>query len=229
MKTMKLVEDKKYGCEKVATGSFAQFAREQKLADPIRVPIRARGLTGSGDPNQCHTNALILAYRYGGGVLCGLAEESLFPYKFPFGIAVGHSVWITPEGNAVCPTAHNWDRGGDFELIPCWEHNYEAIRAFFESNIKFKHPTDIMFKKNGEYYAVDNVHDGIELGENLEKFPRNQRRAAIKLLTKERLAGSKSKPLRDSFIKNNNFYPPLDFDWFCKTQNKKFYETVLER
>jgi hypothetical protein len=233
MKTMKIVEDKKFGCETVETGSFAKFAQTHKLADPIKVPIRIGGLTGAGDRNQCHTNALILAYRYGGSVLSGLAEEGLLDtFEVAIGhfeVAIGHSVWITPEGNAVCPTAHNWDRFGDFELIPCWEHNYDAVRAFFESKRVLKLPKNVMFNKDGECHALDNVSDSLRLESLLNSLRGKRRKFAIKKLVQNGVSCTKSKPLRRSLITNKNFHVQTHIDGFNETHNKRFYEKVLER
>lgn len=226
MKTMKIVEDEKFGCETVETGYFAKFAQTHKLADPIRVPIRIGGLTGAGDLNQCHTNALILAYRYGGSVLSGLAACA---FSDTFKLAMGHSIWITPEGNAVCPTAHNWGCGRHFALIPCWEHNYNEIRDFFESNMVLKNLKNVMFKKDGECHAVDDPKVAVRVESVLNSLSRKRRKLAIKKLVQNGFSCSKSKPLRHSLSTNKNFHFHINFDWFYETQNKRFYEKVLKR
>lgn len=227
MKNMQFVKDNEYGCETVKTGPFAKFARTQKLADPIKVPIRMDELTGADCPDQCHTNALSLAYRYGGGVLTGLVERATL---YNFEVAFGHSVWITPEGNAVCPAAKDWGSGKDFELIPCWEYTHSEVCAFFANKMVLEHPEGVMFKKNeknGEYLLVSN-HFAFAIGfENLfSNLPDKARKLAIKELTREGFAGSKSIPLGRSLIENERFKVCTDLEWFYETQHQEYFKKL---
>jgi len=71
----------------------------------LSVPKRKRGLTSSGIKSECHRNVALLTKTFGGkhvkGFSCSWKTGSgpTIVYKFIF-----HSVWVTPEGKAVCPT-----------------------------------------------------------------------------------------------------------------------------
>ena len=113
-------ETKMFGCEieKSVPPYIKDFAEKLNLDTFIRVPIRTKGLTGSGDAFHCHYNASALTKRWGGQWLRGY---SVFTYDkcetqntMPQTKFIYHSVWITPEGNAVC-VSNNYDERVDIE------------------------------------------------------------------------------------------------------------------
>ena len=102
-------ETKMYGCD--IEKSVPQFLRRfvdkiLGLEEMIRVPIRTKGLTGSGKKNECHQNVLGLVKRYGGqqlrGYLVNMFENHLISL-------VSHTVWITPEGKGVDVTSNSYE------------------------------------------------------------------------------------------------------------------------
>lgn len=79
----------------------------------IKVPVRKKGMTGSGKSNECHANCELLVKRYGGSVLRGMLIKQNEKIGTNF-ILVFHSIWITPENNAVDVTANNFAMKPDF-------------------------------------------------------------------------------------------------------------------
>jgi len=102
-------ETKMYGCD--IEKSVPQFLR--RFVDKIlgleemkRVPIRTKGLTGSGKKNECHQNVLGLVKRFGGQQLRGYMVN-MFEYHHIS--LVFHTVWITPEGKCVDVTSNSFE------------------------------------------------------------------------------------------------------------------------
>jgi hypothetical protein len=79
----------------------------------IKVPVRKKGMTGSGKSNECHANCELLVKRYGGSVLRGMLIEQNEKISTNFNL-IFHSIWITPENHAVDVTANNFDENPDF-------------------------------------------------------------------------------------------------------------------
>jgi hypothetical protein len=106
-------ETKMFGCEieKSFPNYVRDFADEKGLGEFIRVPIRTKGLTGSGYSFKCHFNVAGLVSWKGGKVLKGY---SVFQYEMGHTEFSFHSVWITPEGDAVC-VSNNYDERKDIE------------------------------------------------------------------------------------------------------------------
>ena len=86
------------------------FTKYLKMGNVKLVPIRRRGMTGSGRKLDCHSNVSKLVHTYGGYDVRGYYVEYNEPSKtFCFS---PHSVWETPEGKLVEVTLHHWE--GDF-------------------------------------------------------------------------------------------------------------------
>jgi hypothetical protein len=119
-------ETKMYGCEieKSVPQFVRRFVDRIELGEMIRVPIRTKGLTGSGRPNKCHGNVMGIVNRFGGKILRGYSVTYHTDGMVTF---LYHSVWITPEGKSVCVTnnygnSRNWKdqsliRKGDKEYM----------------------------------------------------------------------------------------------------------------
>ena len=107
-----------YGCERSYTKipeKYRGFLRS--LGQPnrvvLKVPVRKNGLTGSGYKSRCHDNCELLVTMFGGSVCVGymvaVTKENL--------TLTSHSVWMTPEGKLVCPTAHNFMKQKTVDFI----------------------------------------------------------------------------------------------------------------
>ena len=111
-----------FGCEieKSIPNYVRDFADKKGLGEFIRVPIRTKGLTGSGYSFKCHFNVAGLVSWKGGKVLKGYSvfqdEGGETVDRTPLGHTqfTYHSVWITPEGNAVC-VSNNYEEREDIE------------------------------------------------------------------------------------------------------------------
>ena len=105
-------ETKMFGCdiEKSIPQFVRRFVDKIGLGEMIRVPIRTKGLTGSGEKLKCHHNVIGLVKRFGGKRLQGFA---LIKQKNNTVFLQNHSVWITPEGKCVDVT-NNYDNREDF-------------------------------------------------------------------------------------------------------------------
>lgn len=226
---MKIIGKKLYGCEKIASGYLAKFAKTHKLPNPILVPIRTKGLTGSGDAQQCHTNALVLAYRYGGTVLNGYYTDSLIGQNDSnYSLLWGHSVWVTPEGNAVCPTAHNTRFNEKYiRFIPCFEHDENAIRDFFQKGAAPIICRSIMFSLTDASYvlAIDGEEDSQVDG--FTRMTKIKRKQIIKNLAKKGLAGTKNNPLRSALLTEPSFATDVTLEWFMNEHKKDFLHKVF--
>jgi len=117
---MKKNTNKVYGCE-VASIKFPLstqlWLQKHGFTRPIQVPVRRNCMTGSGIAQQCHSNVLQLVEIYGGYRLGGYLLDTEYDANGnEYLVFVSHSVWVTPEGNAVDVTAHNFSQN-DFELF----------------------------------------------------------------------------------------------------------------
>ena len=85
------------------------FTKTMKLPRPVLVPVRKKGLTGSGRSWACHTNVAKLVQTYGGKDVRGYMVRVLDPMETGTKDVLEfapHSVWETPEGNLVDVTLH---------------------------------------------------------------------------------------------------------------------------
>lgn len=230
---MKLIENKTFGCETVTSGVLSKFAKTHGLPSPIKVPIRTKGLTGSGDRLKCHINALVLAYRYGGTVLTGFhgvgsnKEESDLDYS----VLCSHSVWVTPEGNAVCPTLHNEtdkDPRG-FEFIPCFESDEFAVRAFFESGATPIVFEDVVHCLRDRSYLVwkGSTEDLIANVAAFSLMSAKEWKHRVKTWEKTGVGGTRNYPLRKRLITKPAFRRRFDLDFVLQKGGTDFMRKVL--
>ena len=73
------------------------FCNAIGISHAIEVPVRKRGMTSSGYPNQCHSNTSLLVKKFGGCVVTGFLRIMSNGYL----MLLCHSVWKTPEGKMV--------------------------------------------------------------------------------------------------------------------------------
>ena len=218
---MKFVKNENFGCEPSKKEHLVRFANSQGLPDPIKVPIRRSGVSGSGDPHQCHTNSLLMADRYGGRVLVGLGFSSEHPNSI---VVVGHSVWISPEGKAVCLTLNSSNpqiRVANVDFIPLWVYDEDDFREFFEENKELRVPSDYLVTSDLSHLAVPSASIGFELGQYLSKGTRNQRRQLLKK-NKDLVGSGRGSVLRQTIDPRSHKSPAIDFKWFLETQEQNF-------
>jgi hypothetical protein len=120
---------KTYGCEldnKCIPISVLKYPKMLGLKNVLVVPRRKRGLTSSGNPNECHSNADRLSHLYGGasvrGYKLGWGEDKTF-IGFSF-----HSLWRTPEGRLVEITEDN----DSLKDKDCWGDGYVRFMPYEE-------------------------------------------------------------------------------------------------
>jgi len=214
---MKFVKNETFGCEVSKREHLIRFAKSQGLPDPILVPIRRKGLSGSGDPRQCHTNSLLMADRYGGRVLTGLCLSFVGTNST---FVVGHSVWVSPEGHAVCLTTNSSVKNllkDHVDFIPLWVYDEDECREFFEENKVLRVPTDYVLTSDMSHVDVEGTTEGLQVVRFLDDASRNQRKSFLK--TNKELVGSGRGSLR-RYLTNNRSSKSVQYQWFlenCKT------------
>jgi len=96
-----LVNQNTYGCEIIKKEELPSYLNKviskMRLPNPIKVPIRKRGMTSSGKEMCCHKNVSTLTEVYEGkrmmGYLIGKTDDRIDLFS--------HSVWMTPENKLV--------------------------------------------------------------------------------------------------------------------------------
>jgi len=96
-----LVNPNTFGCDEVKKEELPIFVNKviskMRLPNPIKVPIRKRGMTSSGEEYCCHRNVETIICVYGGRRMIG----------YNIGVKDGclnlmsHSLWITPQNEMV--------------------------------------------------------------------------------------------------------------------------------
>jgi len=137
----------RYGCE-LATVDLPNDVKRglTKLGLGTRfltVPKRKNGLTSSGKPHECHRNVAMLVENFGGKHLKGfclnrvvkLVDETTI-FKF-----IWHSVWVTPEGKAICPTMMEGDLDA-LVFIPV--HEWTPVLDFYGEDFVLSDITKVM-------------------------------------------------------------------------------------
>lgn len=234
MTDLPLVENKTFGCETVTSGVLSKFAKTHGLPSPIKVPIRTKGLTGSGDALKCHINALVLAYRYGGTVLTGFTgvggEEDRCDHEYS--VLCSHSVWVTPEGNAVCPTLHNdiYTNPKGFEFIPCLESDEFAVRDFFESGATPIIFEDVVHCLRDRSYVVAEGTSTAQVLAQLGAFARmsaKEWKQTVKTYEKRGIGGTRNYPLRKRLLTKPAFRRRFTLDFVLQRGGTDFMRKVL--
>ena len=110
-----------YGCKRANNRihkKFLPFMKKLGIRDVYEVPSRKKGMTSSGQMNQCHSNAAKLQITYGGKVASGFLlhrekvvqltpaqreyySEEQKSFALVEWSCIPHSVWMTPEGKLV--------------------------------------------------------------------------------------------------------------------------------
>jgi len=159
-------ETKMYGCdiEKSVPQYVRRFVDKMGLGEMIRVPIRTKGLTGSGMRKECHCNVVGIVKIFEGQILRGY---SVSMFKNGHVSLLYHSVWITPEGKCVDITNNYNDhdfreqqtedsiiRKGDKEYILFLPFGLGLIDELgFEVN-------QMLFKQNWEISGFQSKREG---------------------------------------------------------------------
>lgn len=124
MNTVNEMTPMKFGCEVINTGLDHEYAflRRGGHSEILKVPVRKNGITSWGRAYRCHFNCNILLYWVGGKILRGYMIKKVGKtYKLDY-----HSVWINPEGRAVCVTRYPDDAGVDYRLfLPIYESSVD--------------------------------------------------------------------------------------------------------
>ena len=95
--------------------NIRNWLNKNNFKNTLNVPIRRKGMTGSGYKYQCHQNVFNLVNAYGGKRLGGYAvciDDDADAVQF-----LSHSVWVNPEGNAIDVTPSN-----DYSYDPLYLH-----------------------------------------------------------------------------------------------------------
>lgn len=202
---MKLINNEKFSCEISKDVTLKSFARHHKLSCPINVPVRTSGLSSNGTKSMCHANALRMAYRYGGSVLSGLYVGNAPTQNVK--VLYSHSVWITPEGKAVCLTLSGLYENIDF--IPLWEHDHETVQSFVERETEVTIPSNIAISKSG-YWYIWGVNELLYKFDALMEKSVGEIRKTIKgLRTVKLCAGTK----KNSFKSTLKHCGEIDYQW----------------
>ena len=170
---MKKNTNKFYGCE-VARIKFQLstqlWLQKHGFTTPIQVPVRRNCMTGSGIAQMCHSNVLQLVEIYGGYRLGGyLLDMKQDDCGNEFIFFVSHSILVTPEGNAVDVTAHNFTEDDIVLFIPKYKES-----GYQNALLDFALPKHIV--KNGvlvNLYDEKNDEVAAELGLDFIQFNKN--------------------------------------------------------
>jgi hypothetical protein len=142
------MKNKIYGCDSidcVLPTNIKFWLQKYKFSNLIAVPIRQNGLTGSGYAQQCHSNVMNLVAIYGGMRLGGFGIDEIIDSEGESYLQFfAHSVWLTPEGNAVDVTARNYSNKEFQMFIPM-----KTEKLWTQHLVNFCLPRNIL--KNGIY------------------------------------------------------------------------------
>ena len=101
---------------------YRPFMKMLGCGKVYRVPLRTKGLTSSGIPNECHSNVALAVKAFGGRQIFGysLLWTNAFGQWAPSRALelLHHSVWETPEGKWVDIT--NGQRRSSEVSDECW-------------------------------------------------------------------------------------------------------------
>ena len=115
------------------------FCKSMGMKQLIEVPIRKKGMTGSGKIKECHDNVELLVKTYGGKVVLGYTIELDIFKKKGWVRFSHHSVWETPEGKLVDVTYNQCDEDTvQFSPLVKYDPNTEWYET--PPNVVF-HPT----------------------------------------------------------------------------------------
>ncbi len=106
--------------------TYRQFMRQMGMRNVYQVPIRKKGMTGSGIAHQCQDNVHKLQAVYGGRCVVGYnLQERDFRGRHNYWF-ISHYAWITPEGQLVDVTLnHQFEDFCIFAPIQTYDVNCE--------------------------------------------------------------------------------------------------------
>jgi hypothetical protein len=159
-----LVNQNTYGCEIVKREELPSYVSKiiskMRLPNPVKVPIRKRGMTSSGKELCCHRNVNTLTDVYGGKRMIGYSVRNT-DGKVELS---SHSVWITPENKLVDVTRktkeqtffHTNQNDLDYQyFIPLFvitDKEFVLKEVMIEKNYKRNGYSSGFF---GSWYSVD--------------------------------------------------------------------------
>jgi len=117
------------------------FCKSMGITQVMDVPIRKKGMTGSGKEGKCHSNTMLLATNYGGSVVLGYCVS----FEDDFIRFYTHSVWKTPEGNVVDVTYHQQDE----DTI-----SFAPLVEYTPRTGIYRPQPDILFTREGKVYVL---------------------------------------------------------------------------
>ena len=126
---------KKYGChiaDSTLKTSVKKWLKKNHYQNTLNVPIRRNCMTGSGVENECHRNVDNLVIAYGGKRLVGYAVHEIKLDRIDLTLFCSHSVWLTPEVNAVDVTAHNYSDPLDYSVFLPLMSSKDIISGFYD-------------------------------------------------------------------------------------------------
>lgn len=161
MNTVNEMTPMKFSCEVINTGLVREYAflRRGGHNEILKVPVRKNGITSWGRAYRCHFNCNILLHWVGGKILRGyMIKKTGTAYKLDY-----HSVWINPEGRAVCVTRYPDDAGVDYRLfLPIDESSvddpfviYPDIDVIKVGGKKYKVQLSALNTKAGQWQPIN--------------------------------------------------------------------------
>ena len=132
------------------------FCKGMGITEVVDVPIRKKGMTGSGLSRECHSNARLLTKTYGGKVVLGFAATTngttlTLPNEIPVCdesiFFLHHSVWETPEGEMVDVT---WN---DRSVNRFW---FLPLIKYDPKMENYSTPPNVIFTRNDGVWLYEN-------------------------------------------------------------------------
>ena len=200
-----------YGCKKIDISGIKRY-RSLVIAGYkfiLEVPKRTTGMTAFGKAHACHTNCQALLYEIGGKILRGYAlQEEGDMIQFMF-----HSVWVSPEGKAVCVTRYGIDDPEFVRFIPLYETTLDGWKIDLPNLILTNVVSKLKKPKLSWYFIDSKCPEGkIESHGAPKSLMRKAVEKATSKLMGQSIAEMKHKitsryVVKDT-IENAGFYPP---------------------
>jgi len=172
-----------YGCKRANNRipkTYRPFMKKLGIRDVYEVPIRTKGMTSSGQMNQCHTNVAKLQVVYGGKVASGFLlhrnkvvqltpaqrehysekEKSFASVEWS---CIPHSVWMTPEGKLVDVTHRSPEIGDRSSELFAPLHFVDGRKEYWYFLADYDLPKN--YRKNGVWITTSTSYVGKEEAE----------------------------------------------------------------
>ncbi|MBT3905936.1 MAG: hypothetical protein HOF30_09740 [Rhodospirillaceae bacterium] len=133
------------------------FCKGMGITEVVDVPIRKKGMTGSGLSGQCHSNVRLLTKTYGGRKVMGFSATPngsalSVPHRIPVCdksiFFLHHSVWETPEGEMV-DVSFNYLRYDSIVFLPLIKYDPRVE--------EYLPPGDVCFTPNDGIWLFGNL------------------------------------------------------------------------